>query len=347
MAAQIFGLDIGTALIKVVEMRGDVAHRELVAAGMADAPVGGLKNDSDDDIKRVAESVRHLVKSSKISTEYVVASLPESQIFTRVIDMPVLTDSELAQAIKYESEQYIPIPLSEVKLDYAVLHRPEGPGMNQKMQVLLVAAPVVLINRYLKMISHAGLKPYALDTEVTANARSLIKVRANVPTTMMVEIGASTTAISVVTNNKVSFTRSLAVGGNAFSRAVAQDLGFDVGQAEQYKNTYGLDESQLEGKIAVAIRPIFDVVSNEMRRALAFWSGRHSDNPVRRFVVSGGSAKMLGIIPYLTSATGLEGQQGQTWEGVSASSEIAQAVRDDGPFYSVAAGLAIRDMLRD
>jgi len=347
MAAQIFGLDIGTSLIKVVEMRGDASHRELLAAGMADTPAGGLRNDSDDDIKQIAEAVRDLVKSAKISTPYVVASLPESQIFTRVIDMPVLTDSELAQAIKYESEQYIPIPLSEVKLDYAVLHRPEGPGMSQKMQVLLVAAPVVLINRYLKMIGQAGLKPYALDTEVTANARSLIKVHGKVPTTMMVEVGASTTAISVVANNKVSFTRSLAVGGNAFSRAVAQDLGFDTAQADQYKKTYGLDEGQLEGKIAASIRPIFDVVSNEMRRALAFWAGRHSDENVRRFVVSGGSAKMPGIVPYLTTATGLEGQQGQTWEGVGAPSEVAKAVKDNGPFYSIAVGLAMRDMLRD
>lgn len=347
MAAQIFGLDIGTSLLKVVEMRGDALHRELVAAGMASTPAGGLKGDSEDDIRQVAEAVKNLVKSAKIETQLVVASLPESQIFTRVIDMPILTDNELAQAIKYESEQYIPIPLSEVKLDYAVLHRPEGPGLNQKMQVLLVAAPVTLINRYLKMISLAGLKPYALDTEVTANSRSLIQTHADVPTSMMVEIGASTTAISVITRSKVSFTRSLAVGGNAFTRAVAQDLGFDNGQADQYKMTYGLDENQLEGKIAAAIRPIFDVVSNEMRRALAFWAGRHSEDNIKRFVVSGGSAKMPGIVEYLTSSTGLEGQVGQTWEGVNAPPEIAQIVKDNGPFYSIAAGLAMRDMLRD
>jgi type IV pilus assembly protein PilM len=347
MAAQIFGLDIGTSLIKVVEMHGDLSRRELIAAGMANTPGGGLKGDSEEDIKQVAEAVKKLVKSAKIGSQFVVASLPESQIFTRVIDMPILTDNELAQAIKYESEQYIPIPLSEVKLDYAVLHRPEGPGLAQKMQVLLVAAPVTLINRYLKMISLAGLKPYALDTEVTANARSLIKVHPDIPTTMMIEIGASTTAISVVTHKKVSFTRSLAVGGNAFSRAVAQDLGFDNSQAEQYKITYGLDQNQLEGKIAAAIRPIFDVVSNEMRRALAFWVGRHSDDTIKRFVLSGGSAMMPGIVAYLTDATGLEGQVGQTWEGINAPPEVAQVVKDNGSFYSIATGLAMRDMLRD
>lgn len=347
MAAQIFGLDIGTSLIKVVEMRGAAQARELVAAGMAPAPEGGLKGDSEDGIKQVAEAVKDLVRHTKIDAQYVVASLPESQIFTRVIDMPVLTDNELTQAIKYESEQYIPIPLTEVKLDYAVLHRPDGGGANQKMQVLLVAAPVVLINRYLKMIGQAGLKPYALDTEVTAIARSLIKVHANVPTTMMVEIGAATTSLSVVTNGRVSFTRSLAVGGNAFTRSVSQDLGFDQAQADQYKITYGLDQNQLEGKIANAIKPIFDVVANEMRRAQAFWAGRYSDNNIRRFVVSGGSAKMPGVVPYLTDATGLEGQLGQTWEGVRASQQMANEVKDNGPFYSIAAGLAMRDMLRD
>jgi Tfp pilus assembly PilM family ATPase len=127
---------------------------------------------------------------------------------------------------------------------------------------------------------------------------------------------------------------------------VAQDLGFDVNQAEQYKNTYGLDSSQLEGKIAVAIRPIFDVVTNEVRRALAFWAGHHSDNNVKRLVVSGGVAKMPGIVPYLTAATGLEGQLGPVWEGVTLSPNVGPEVRDNGVFYSVAVGLAMRDMMK-
>jgi type IV pilus assembly protein PilM len=275
----------------------------------------------------------------------VVASLPESQIFTRVIDMPVLTDNELQSAIKYEAEQYIPIPLSEVKLDYQVLDRPHSQTGDKKMDVLLVAAPNVLIKRYLRIIEQAGFKPYALETEITANSRSLININKMSLTSMVVDIGASTTKLAIVADRKIAFTRSLAIGGSAFSRAVAQGLGFEIDQAEQYKDTYGLDDTQLEGKIAVAIKPIFDVITNEMQRALAFWSGRHPDVVVKTLMATGGSAKMPGLIPYLTAATGLEGQIGNTWETFSFGPNVSPTIRDDSPFYSIAAGLAMKDIV--
>ena len=343
MAAQFFSLDIGTSLIKIVEMRLDNKSRRLLAAGMTPTPGKGFLSETDNDIKMLADAVHTLASQIGVSGDHIVASLPESQIFTRVIEMPVLTNSELQQAIKYESEQYIPIPLNEVKLDYQVLNRPQGQGNNKKMEVLLVAAPVILVNRYLKIIQTAGFKPLALDTEVTSTTRVFISAAQGVPTTLMIEIGASTTILSVVSAGKIAFTRSLAVGGLTFARAVAQDLGFDINQAEQYKNTYGLDDSLLDGKIAASIKSIFDVITTEVQRALAFWVGKHPEDVVKRFIVTGGSSKLVGVVPYLTQVTGLEGQVPNTWEGIDFAQSVNPRVKEDGPFYSIATGLALRD----
>src|SRR5581483_1707538 len=267
MAAQIFGLDIGTEAIKIAEVKLISGKKELNSLGSAPTPSRGALSESESDQYALAESIRNLVREAKVSTPYVVASLPESQIFTRVIEMPSLTDSELQSAIKYESEQYIPIPLSDVKLDFEVISRPQN-GEDKKMDVLLVAAPNVLINRYLKIINMAGLKPHALETEITAAVRSLLTNSQFAPTTLILEIGATTTELSIVSDKKIVFTRSIATGGAAFTRAVAQDLGFEPDQAEQYKRTYGLDSTQLEGKITAAIKPIFDVITGEVKRAL-------------------------------------------------------------------------------
>jgi type IV pilus assembly protein PilM len=344
MAAQVFGLDIGSAFTKVAEIKGDASRRDLVSVGMIPTPGKGALSDAEGDQRAIAESIRNLTHEAKISTPFVVASLPESQIFTRVIEMATLTDSELQSAIKYEAEQYIPVPLTEVKLDYSVLSRPKDQKSDQKMEVLLVAAPTALINRYLKIINMAGLKPHALETEITATNRALIETSEFAPTSLIVAIGASTTDLSIVSGKKIVFTRSIAIGGLAFTRAIAQDLGFEAEQAEEYKKTYGLDPSQLEGKIAASIKPIFDVITNEIQRALAFWSSRHQDDSVKRLVVTGGGAKLPGVIPYLTEATSLEGQLGNTWQGVSVNETLLTEIRDDGPFYGVAVGLAMKEL---
>lgn len=347
MAAQIFGLDIGGSAIKVAEVKGSASHHELVALGITPTTGRGALSESEADQQELATVIRNLVREAKVSTPLVVASLPESQIFTRVIEMASLTDSELQSAIKYEAEQYIPIPLTEVKLDYEVLSRPEDNEPNKKMEVLLVAAPNVLINRYLKIISMAGLKPHALETEITASARALIGASQFNLTSLILEIGATTTELAVVSNRKVSFTRAIATGGHAFTRAVAQDLGFEIDQAEQYKRNYGLDPTQLEGKIATSIKPIFDVITAEIKRALAYWAGRHPEDSIKRIIATGGSAKMPGLIPYLTEVTGLEGELGSPWEGLSLASSLGSDFKDDGPLYSIAVGLALKEIISD
>lgn len=347
MAAQIFGLDIGTSLVKVAEVKPSGGKNELIALGMAANSSRGAFSEAETDHHALAEIIRNLVREAKITTPFVVASLPESQIFTRVIEMANLTDSELQSAIKYEAEQYIPVPLSEVKLDYEVLYRPKGNGPDQKMEVLLVAAPTTLINRYLKIINMSGLKPHALETEITASARSLVQVAQFAPTSLVLEIGAATTELAVVAGKKIVFTRSIATGGVAFTRAVGQDLGFEVDQAEEYKKTYGLDASALEGKIAGAIRPIFDVIVNEVKRALAYWAGRHPEDIIKRLVVTGGSAKMPGLVQYMTETTGLETVLGDTWQDLSISPQLGEDFKEDGPFYSIAVGLALKELVHE
>ena len=103
-----------------------------------------------------------------------------------------------------------------------------------------------------------------------AVSRSLVSADPGTPPTMIVNIGAMTTDLAVVSKKSVRFTRSISTGGNAMARAISQALGFDLNQAEEYKKTYGLDQTQLEGKIMQAIKPIFDVVVDEVKKIGGF-----------------------------------------------------------------------------
>ncbi|MCL5411359.1 MAG: pilus assembly protein PilM [Patescibacteria group bacterium] len=344
MSAQnIFGLDIGSFSTKMVQLTPG-NNPSLVAAGSIPTPVKALFSESDQDIEELADALKKLHQEVRISTPYVAAALPESQIFTRVVEMPPLTDAEVASAIKWEAEQYVPVPLSEVRLDWQILSRPLTEDKNSKMEVLLVAAPIVLIDKYLKVFKLAEFKPVALETETTAVVRSLVNEEQTPLTTMVVSIGATTTDICISHEGNLTFTRSIATGGTAFTRAIAQDLGFETDQAEEYKKTYGLDANQLEGKVMQSIKPVFDVAVNEIRRALAYYSNKKPDDSVKRIILCGGTAKLPGLVVYLANALGIEVQIGNPWEKINVPEKIKDKLNEEGSSYSVSVGLAMRNI---
>lgn len=339
-----FGLDIGTHSIKVVQLSGSPQSPSFVTAGQFQTPPQALLSDADSDLEQLANTIKNLIKEAKVTTNRVVTSLPENQIFTRVVEMPQLSKQEMQSAIDYEAEQYVPLPMTEVTLTWQILSSRTGADKKTMMEVLLVAAPKNLINKYLKIVKLSGLNAVSVETETTAVVRALVARVEGSPTTLVVSLGASTTDLTVVTDNQISFTRSIATGGVALARAIANDLGFELDQAVEYMKTYGLDSSQLEGKVTQSIKPVFDVIVNEVRRALAFYQSKHTDKPVKRVVLTGGTAKLPGIVIYLAEALGLEVQIGNPWDGIALPQQISKKLIEEGTSYGVAVGLALKQV---
>ncbi len=337
-----FGLDIGSHSIKAVQLSGSLDRPVFVGAGQIETPTSAasqLTVGDDESIEAVANSIKTLHKEAHFGTDKVVTALPESQIFTRVVELPSMKPNEIKSAVSWEAEQYVPIPMNEVRLDWQVL----GKASSGKTEVLLVAAPNSLIERFLKILRTAGLTPLSLETEVTSVVRSLVQRIEGAPTTMVVSIGASTTDLSIVSTGSISFTRSIGTGGGALARGVAQELGFELDQATEYMKTYGLDPTSLEGKVMQAIKPIFDVIVSEIRRVLAYYVTKHPELPVKRVVVTGGTAKLPGLVIYLAEALGIEVQVGNPWEGISLPGSISKKLVSEATSYAVAVGLALKE----
>lgn len=337
-----FGLDIGSHSLKVVQLAGSTDAPTFVSAGLFPTPANAFVSESPEDQQALAESIKNAMKETRITTNKVIIALPESQIFTRVVEMPQLSKQEMQSAIDYEAEQYVPIPISEVRLTWQVLSSRVGADKKTVMDLLLVAAPLTLIEKYLNVIKLANLTPVSMETETTAVIRALVQRVEGSPTTLVMSIGATTTDLTIVSEGKVKFTRSIATGGLALARGVANDLGFEIDQAVEYMKAYGLDASQLEGKVMQSIKPVFDVVVNEVRRAIAFYSGKNPDKPVKRVVLSGGTAKLPGMVIYLAEALGLEVQVGNPWDGIALPPGNSQKLIEEGTSYTVAVGLALK-----
>src|SRR5665213_2527815 len=144
-----FGLDIGTTGIRAVQLKKGGPKPALVTYADVPLPAGLTTSDAPQDEEKVAEAIKTLVKTAKIDTNQVVASIPSSQAFATLITTPKLSNAELAKAIQLQADQYIPMAVDQVKVDWQII----GPGKTpDELQVLLISAPNSVIEKRLKVI---------------------------------------------------------------------------------------------------------------------------------------------------------------------------------------------------
>ena len=335
------GLDIGSKTIKMVELSRDGKGMSLRASGIVGhkgKPPDTTKEDKE--LAVVAEAVKKLHKDAKINSKDVAIALPEPLVFTRTIKFPLLTDSEIASAVKWEAEQYIPMPINEAIVQHQVLERHEDATPAQVV-VLLVAAPKAIVGRYARVVEMAGLNLEFVETELLALVRSLAPAD---QTVLIVDFGAKSTDIAIAKNGLLGFSRSIPTAGEAFTRAVSQSLGVEEIQAEEYKRTYGLSQGQLEGKIKQALDPVFRLVSDEMKKAVHFYQSEEKGENPRTAILSGGTAGMPEAASTLTKLLGIEVVVGNPFSKITVDPQAVQALSGYAPLYSVACGLAMREM---
>jgi type IV pilus assembly protein PilM len=254
--------------------------------------------------------------------------------------MPVLSDKELESAIYWEAEQYIPVPLSTITLDYKILHRPATPQEGNKMAVLLVGAPTILIDKYEKILALAGLTINAIETEILSVIRAVV-LGDKFPSSIIINIGATSTSLAIVRQSQLSFVYSLPTGGNAITRAIGSAFGFSLQQAEEYKKIYGLTNENLGGKIGAAAQPVLSLLVAEIRKAMAFYAERYPTEPIQQAIIAGGGAKLPGFTTFLTNAIGIETIIANPWK-ILVAQEVPKDIIDNASSYSVAVGLAMR-----
>lgn len=342
MKALPFGLDIGASTIKVVWFAKENDTFFLQAASTSPLFVKGMQSDSPFDQEQMAHTIKDILKNAKITTPYVNIAIPENQVYTKVLDMPVLSDKELASAIYWEAEQYIPVPLTSVTIDWKVLSKPQQVTTGETMQVLLVGAPSALIDRYEKVLTLASLTINAVETEILAVVRALV-TDDTFPNSLLVHVGAISTLLAIIKDSTIVFTYFVPVGGTAISRAIATDFGFTMTQAEEYKKTYGYSSKTFGGKIGKATEPILFTILTEVKKALGLYKDKYkTDSSIQQILLSGGGAKLPGLDIFFTQNCGIETAIVTPWK-VLKNQQLPPDMLKSAPDYAVAIGLAMRD----
>lgn len=336
------GLDIGTTSIKIVSLARDknVLSYDTTVSGIT--PEKGLQSDSPFDQEDLAGTIHQMILDGKIGSRMVHIAIAENQVYTKIIDMPLLSDKELSSAIYWEAEQYIPAPLNTITIDYKILSKDDKTKTEPRMQVLLVGAPILLIKKYQQILGLAGINIASIETEIISVVRCIV-VGDNFPNSILVHIGAMSTSLAIIQKGIIVFTYSIPLGGTAINRAIATDFGFSMSQAEEYKKVYGMTDDKVGTKINNAIEPILQSIIGEVKKALAFYNDKYkNESPISQVLLSGGTARLPGIDIFFVSNTGIETAIVNPWKALNIQG-VPQEILDTGPEYTIAVGLALKE----
>lgn len=328
-------LDIGTYTIKALSAKpGSKIEIERFVEVLN--PLGVAIPSDEALIPKFTDLVESILNDHKLPRNDVRLSLPETVVSTKIIQLPVLSDAELASAIGWQAEQHIPIPPDQLSLQYQVLYRPPKNSQEQKMRVLLIGAHKNLVKKYINVFLSLGIEPKLLETQILSVLRSL-DIGADEPPTLIAQMGANNTQLAMVYEGELRFVTSHMTGGSALTQALERQINLGTRQAEEYKRAYGLDEAQFEGKVRQVLLPVVKITLDEIRKALTFFANQYPGVNTQRILLSGGAALLPGLVEYLTQELGVEVLMAAPF--AQASGEIPAK---DHPAWSIGMGLLAR-----
>lgn len=329
-----FGLDIGSTSIKLIQTEGS----RVVKIGIGPNPLGkNIPAMSNSEKIAFTDHLKSLIKESGLRSRKTVASITESSVFSRVLKFPVMSTPELSTAIKWELDQSVPFPPSEIETSWSILERPDKFDGDEKILVYVVAVPTSISETYVQMLELIGVEPVRIENQIPALNRSFSSLLTDSSPAAILDLGASGTNILISGKSKIYGSYYAPVGGSALTRLISEAFNLPMDQAESYKRTYGLAKEQLEGKQFAVLKPVIDNIIGEIRKLMIAYKDEHQDSAVRKLILSGGGAYLVGLVPYLTeNLAGVEVVIGDIFANMAVEAKYKAL----GPVFAVANGLS-------
>lgn len=307
-----FGIDISDLSLKIIKLK---KRREVLSlASFGEFPVepgiikGGEITNEEALVEIIKNSLKK-VKGEKINTKYIIASLPEEKAFLQVIKMPLMSEKELKGAVAFEAENYIPLLIDDVYLDFQKI-KTENNNVDH-FDVLIAALPKNIIDPYVSVFKKAGLKIKALEIESSAISRALIKDEFSKNPLLLIDLGATRISFIVFSGHALRFTSSIPISSQGFTRIISKALKVDLEEAEKLKVSYGLSRKNKKGEeVFDALIPVFTDLIEQIENYIEFYythtSSYEHPSPngkkIEKILLCGGGVGLPGLCEYLCSA---------------------------------------------
>lgn len=351
LAPSYLGVDIGTTSVKIVEMAEGKEFPKLVNYASLESRSSLSRANSVFQTsslklfeKDIIELLKTLVGTMKPKSKEVVASLPGFSAFMTIVDFPAMNPTDLVKALAFKAKEYIPLPLSEVALDWLKVGEYQDDKGFKYDQILLISVPQEQIKKYQSIFTQAGLKLRALEIEPLSHVRSII---AGDPTpTLIVDIGSRATSMIAAEKGALRFAAQSDMGGASLTQALASSLSINPLRAEELKRERGVLATGPQQELSTIISPFLDAIINEVKRFQVSYANQFAGaKPFERIILSGGGANLLGLEPYASRAFGIPAVKAAPFTTCEYPAELEPLTGELNPLLSVAIGLALRELI--
>lgn len=313
----------------------------VLGYGSVDLDPSKVQKSLESDDPYLAENISSLLSTKlvgQLPSNHVTIGIPTSRTFSRTFIVPTSAESTLADAVEIEVDQYIPIPMSSLYVDYSVIARTK-----EQLTVIMSAVPRTLVDRCLAATTSAGLLPIVIEPSINSVARVIESTEEGHLPTLIVDIGPAGTDIAVLDNGAIRVSGGLGIGGNTFTLDIAKKLGVALENAHQLKVLNGLSAGPRQAKITNALQPSLQRILSEVRKVMRYYNERlNDDRKLEQVVVVGGGSNVPGIGDYFTNELVMPARVASPWQKLDFG-KLPQPSKQFRPRYITVAGLASID----
>ncbi len=335
----IFGLDIGFTSIKIMQATAGPKKYTVTGYGVNNFDPKAVDNGTIVDCENIASSVLDLFKNhlvGDITTHRVAMSVPAARTFTRILTLPQLDDKDTAEAVRLEAEQYIPVPINDLYVDFQRINKTD-----KDQDFLVVAVPKKIIDSYTDLAAILGLEVIAMETTLGSTGRLFQHTdQQNLPT-VIIDFGSVSADVTIYDNKSLVVTGTIPGGGDDFTSLIAENLGVTRQEAHVIKTKYGLGVSKKQKEILKALEPKLQVIDKEIKRMLRYYEERtNSNKKIGQIITLGGGANMPGLSEYLTDTLRVPVRSCNPWDNISFG-HLQPPSTLEKSIYLTVAGLAL------
>lgn len=353
----VLGVDIGSSAIKVVQLKKKNGKAVLETYGAislgpyGNTDIGQVTNLQVDDIVRALVDV---MKESNVTVKNGVISIPSSSSLIFTISLPdKITEDKFQSVIPIEARKYIPVPISEVTLDWFVLpkdidssesnimdSKTSQPILDTKTEVLVVAIHNDILNRYQEILKKTELHSESFEMEIFSNIRSSFSH--DLAPVLLIDFGASKTKLSIIEEGVVHVFHVVNRGGCDITKNISASLGVSFVEAEKLKREVGLDVNS-NPEVADIIRLSIEYILADANSVVFAYQKKYNKN-ISKVILTGGGSLTKGLKDKSISNFNTEVVYSNPFAKTEAPAFLEPILEISGPEFSVAVGLALRQL---
>ena len=364
-SGSILGVDMGTSSIKIVQLkktRGVAVletYGELSLGPYSELDIGRATNLPS---QKLTEALKDILSEANTTTTACGVSIPFNSSLISIMEFPGnLKAAQLAKMIPIEARKYIPVPISEVTLDWFVIPdsqnkyisqeeakksdtatAPEGqPASPNKTNVLLVAIHNEVLNKYKEVLESAGLSVSFYEIEIFSTIRAA--VGQGIEPVMIIDIGASATKVYVVELGIVKVSHIINKGSQDVTLALSRSMGISISEAEKLKREVGLIGSTDKPEIKESVLLTLEYIFSESNRVLLNYQRKYNRS-VSKVLFTGGGAVLKGLHEEASTRFNTEVTTADPFAKTQTPAFLEEVLKEVGPEFAVAVGVALRKL---